>query len=71
MGQLASQIAKRPPKPGGLASCSDPFLHANRCPLRSKTLQFPQDGTRIVDFGDLMIAKAEHLAQELVGVLAQ
>lgn len=56
--------AKRPPG-GGL--CGDPVLGG----LFRGFLAWRVEGAGIVNFSDLMIGKAQHLAQDLIGVLAE
>jgi hypothetical protein len=56
---------KRPPEPGGLG------IPEYKTGLFGRLLPRRIERAGIVDLGDLVIAEAEHLAQDLVGVLAE
>jgi hypothetical protein len=56
---------KRPPEPGGLG------IPEYKAGLFGRLLPRRIERAGIVDFGHLVIAEAEHLAQDLVGVLAE
>ena len=58
---------KRPPETGGLGIFSEMRRALLFCGLLPRRIE----RTGIVDLGDLMIREAEHLAQDLVGVLAE
>ena len=63
--QLAFQISKRPPEPGGLG------IPEYKAGLFGRLLPRRVERAGIVDLGHLVIGEAEHLAQDLVGVLAE
>ncbi len=65
--KLASQTAKRPPETGGLSH----LVSLKRRGLFGRLLPRRIERAGIVDFGDLVVGEAEHLAQDLVGVLAE
>jgi hypothetical protein len=56
---------KRPPEPGGLG------IPEYKTGLFGCLLARRIERAGIVDLGDLMVAEAEHLAQDFVGMLAE
>lgn len=80
-GEVKSRWAgiKKPPgDAGGLMSVGGRCCGARaapalvlRCRLLSSFLARRIECAGVVDLGDLMVAEAQHLAQDLVGVLAE
>lgn len=56
---------KKPPKMAAFPELAETEV------LLGRLLARGIEGAGVVDLGDLMIAEAEHLAQDLVGVLAE
>jgi len=66
INETGTPDSKRPPETGGLG-----ILCSLRVGLFGRLLPRRIERAGIVDLGHLVIAEAEHLAQDLVGVLAE
>jgi len=72
LSYLRSRSTQLPPENEKTAGFRRPFVSSGGvCLLLSGLLARRIERAGVVDLGNLMVAEAEHLAQDLVGVLAE